>query len=122
MSKVKYLIASAIIILMIVFANKVQASTGNVNTETLNLRKEASTSADILKLLSQGDEVEIVSESNGWYKVKYKDTEGFVSKEYITVNNQEEIDNSEPSQSGQITTSTNEVGTTMTIETDENAK
>lgn len=118
MSKVKYLIASAIIILMIVFANKVQASTGNVNTETLNLRKEASTSADILKLLSQGNEVEIVSESNGWYKVKFKDTEGFVSKEYITVNNQEEITNSEPSQSGQTITSTNEVGTTMTIESE----
>ena len=67
MNKVKYLIASAIVMLMIVFANKVQASTGKVDTETLNLRKEASTSADILKLLSQDEEVEIISESDGWY-------------------------------------------------------
>ena len=35
MNKVKYLIASAIVILMIVFANKVQASTGKVDTETI---------------------------------------------------------------------------------------
>lgn len=119
MNKVKYLIASAIVILMIVFANKVQASTGKVDTETLNLRKEASTSADILKLLSQNDEVEIISESNGWYKVKYKDIEGYVSKDYIKVKDEEP--------KTETTTNTNPisnndtVGTTMTIDVEKTA-
>ena len=119
MNKVKYLIASAIVILMIVFASKVQASTGKVDTETLNLRKEASTSADILKLLSQNDEVEIISESNGWYKVKYKDIEGYVSKDYIKVKDEEP--------KTETTTNTNPisnndtVGTTMTIDVEKTA-
>lgn len=119
MNKVKYLIASAIVILMIVFANKVQASTGKVDTETLNLRKEASTSADILKLLSQDEEVEIISESNGWYKVKYKDIEGYVSKDYIKVKDEEP--------KTETTTNTNPisnndtVGTTMTIDVEKTA-
>lgn len=119
MNKVKYLIASAIVMLMIVFANKVQASTGKVDTETLNLRKEASTSADILKLLSQDDEVEIISESDGWYKVKYKDIEGYVSKDYIKVKDEET--------KTEITTNENPVsnndpvGTTMTIDVEKTA-
>ncbi len=119
MNKVKYLIASAIIILMVVFANKAQASTGKVDTETLNLRKEASTSADILKLLSQNDEVEIISESDGWYKVKYENIEGYVSKDYIKVK-----DNEEPkTETATNTNSTNNdtVGTTMTIDVEKAA-
>lgn len=119
MNKVKYLIASAIIILMIVFANKSQASTGKVDTETLNLRKEASTSADILKLLSQNDEVEIISESDGWYKVKYENIEGYVSKDYIKVK-----DDGEPkTETATNTNSTNNdtVGTTMTIDVEKTA-
>lgn len=114
MNKVKYLIASAIVILMIVFANKVQASTGKVDTETLNLRKEASTSADILKLLSQNDEVEIISESNGWYKVKYKDIEGYVSKDYIKVRTEES--KTETATNKNSIDNTGTVGTTMTID------
>lgn len=119
MNKVKYLIASAIIILMIVFANKSQASTGKVDTETLNLRKEASTSADILKLLSQNDEVEIISESDGWYKVKYENIEGYVSKDYIKVKDDEEPKT-------ETTTNTNStdndtVGATITIDVEKTA-
>lgn len=119
MNKLKYLIASAIVILMIVFANKVQASTGKVDTETLNLRKEASTSADILKLLSQNEEVEIISESNGWYKVKYKNIEGYVSKDYIKLSNEES--NTETTTNKNSIDNSNTVGTTMTIDIEKTA-
>ena len=119
MNKLKYLIASAIVILMIVFVNKVQASTGKVDTETLNLRKEASTSADILKLLSQNEEVEIISESNGWYKVKYKNIEGYVSKDYIKLSNEES--NTETTTNKNSIDNSNTVGTTMTIDIEKTA-
>ena len=79
------------------------ASTGVVTTDTLRLRKEASTDATILELLSMDDEVEILEESNGWYKVKANVNSvvytGYVSADYIKVieetENQEEENNTE---------------------------
>lgn len=78
-------IAICIGLLMIAFTNKAQASTGKVSTETLNLRSEASTNSSIVELLNFGDEIEIISEEGNWYKVKHKDKEGYVSKDYVTV-------------------------------------
>lgn len=49
------------------------ASTGKVTTDTLRLRKEASTDSSIIALLSENDKVEILGEENGWYKVKSGD-------------------------------------------------
>ena len=72
-------------ILMMAFTNKAQASTGKVSTETLNLRSEASTNSSIVELLNFGEEIEIISEEGNWYKVKHKDKEGYVSKDYVTV-------------------------------------
>ncbi|MEG2867478.1 MAG: SH3 domain-containing protein, partial [Terrisporobacter sp.] len=58
---------------------------GKVNTSTLNVRSKASASGTKLGSLSKGTIVEIVKiESNGWYKIKYKNGYGYVSKEYIT--------------------------------------
>ena len=60
------------------------ATTGIVKTDNLRLREGNSTSSEIVTLLSIGDKVEIISKTdNGWYKVKYKEYEGYVSSEYI---------------------------------------
>lgn len=83
-------------IVLIIFASSitiaVTKSKGKVTTETLRLRKEASIESTVLELLSKDDEVEIVSEEGDWYKVNYKTYTGYVSKEYISKN-----DNSEES-------------------------
>lgn len=81
----KYIIASAII-LMLVFTNKSEAATATVTTETLNLRKETSTSSEIVELLNSGEEVTVISEEGNWYKVKHGDKEGYVSKDYVKLN------------------------------------
>lgn len=92
--KSKYIIANIItgtIILMLVFTNKAKASIGTVTTETLNLRKEPSTSSVKLELLNEGDEVKIISEEGNWYKVQYKDKEGYVSKDYVAIEDGQEV-------------------------------
>ncbi len=65
------------------------ASTGIVTTDTLRLRKDASIDASILALLSMDDEIEVLEEKNGWYRVKAtvngKEYEGYVSKDYVTI-------------------------------------
>lgn len=80
----KTTISSIIIaISMIVFTTNVQAATGKVTTETLNLRSKASTDSSVVKLLNMDDELEILSEEGNWYKVKVGDNEGYVSKDYV---------------------------------------
>lgn len=70
---------------MIVFTTKVQAATGKVTTETLNLRSKASTDSSVVKLLNMDDELEVISEEGNWYKVKVGENEGYVSKDYVKV-------------------------------------
>lgn len=86
----KYIIIYTII-LMALLSSKVQASTGIVSTETLNMRSEPSTSSSVVKLLNAGEEIEIISEDNGWYKVKHGEKEGYVSKEYVKVDEDSKI-------------------------------
>lgn len=61
------------------------ASTGMVTTDTLRVRKEASTDSSTIALLSVNDEVEILEEEYGWYKVKFGDKVGYVAAQYINV-------------------------------------
>lgn len=61
------------------------ASTGVVTTDTLKLRKEASTESTVIALLSVNDKVEIIGEEYGWYKVKTGGYTGYVASQYISV-------------------------------------
>lgn len=75
-----------IIISLFLFVNTtVFATTGIVVTSDLRLRKEESTSSEVLDLLDENDKVEIISENGDWYKVKANGKVGYVSKEYIKV-------------------------------------
>lgn len=101
----KYMIASIIIISVLVFTNKVYATTATVNTETLNLRKEASTDSNVVELLSQDDKLEVISQEGDWCQVKHGDNTGYVKKEYIKIN--EDSNNSNLTEGVAVTTTTN---------------
>ena len=59
---------------------------GTVNTDTLRLRKEASTESGVRTLLSAGNKVTVIDESiEGWLKVQYKSYTGYVSADYVSV-------------------------------------
>ena len=58
---------------------------GKVNQETIRMRKEASTDSNILTLISLNEEVEILSEENEWYKIKYKTYTGYIIKDMLDV-------------------------------------
>lgn len=68
------------------------ALNGTVTTggSTLRLRSEASTESTILKQLANSTVVEVLSSlDGGWYQVSYEGTTGYVSAEYLTVNDDE---------------------------------
>lgn len=63
-------------------------SRGNVSVTTLNLRKSASTSSTKLGTLNKGARVQIVQKkSNGWYKIRYKNSYAYISSKYVKLSN-----------------------------------
>ncbi len=66
------------------------ANTGKITTETARLREQPQTDAKVLELASLGDEVEIIEEVDGWYKVKYKNITGYVRTDLIEVDSKKE--------------------------------
>ena len=63
--------------------NPTPGKTKVVTATSLNVRSGPSTSNSIIGSLKQNDKVEVISESNGWSKVKYSGKEGYVSSTYL---------------------------------------
>ena len=65
-------------------ANDVGNLIVTIETETLCVRKEPHTDADVLGLMAQDDELVIIEEVNDeWISVEYDDQVGYVSAEYV---------------------------------------
>ena len=82
MKKVKeFAIMILMITIMSIFSIKVEATTGRINSETVNIRKEPNTDSTIIDQLDKDCKVEILEQENGWYKIKVdeKNITGYVS-------------------------------------------
>lgn len=112
----KYAVSSIIMLLIIVLANKVQAATATVTADTLNLRSQASTDSSIVKLLNKGEKLEIISDDGDWIKVNSNGAEGYVSKEYVEINEdaQKESTNKEQQNTSETTETENSTETNTT--------
>jgi len=54
-------------------------------SDALNVRAEPSGNAEKLGVLYNGDEVEILEEVNGWYRIHFEGGEGYVSSRYVRI-------------------------------------
>lgn len=90
-------IGTMTLLISLIFSTTCMATTAIVNTDTLKLRKEASTDSTVLELLNQGEKLEIIEETGDWYKVKVNKMTGFVHKDYIKINEDinEDVSNNE---------------------------
>lgn len=68
--------------------------TGTVNSGSLKLRSRKSQDSIVMAELSRGDKLEILDETDQWYKVKYGDFTGYVMKEYVKVSGSSSPDSS----------------------------
>lgn len=84
-SMVMVIIIGITLSLFLCFNTTVFATTGTVTTNDLRLRKDKSTSSEILELLDENTEVEVISEDGDWCKIKSENKVGYVSKQYIKV-------------------------------------
>jgi len=53
--------------------------------EPINLRSSASWSGPVITVIQTGETVELLDNSNDWYKVSYQSKEGYVNKNYVTI-------------------------------------
>ena len=68
------------------------AVTGTVNSgdTTLRVRSEANTSGEVLTKLDNGTQVEVLSTvDSGWYQITFEDITGYVSGDFLTVDEAE---------------------------------
>lgn len=55
-----------------------------VKVDSLNVRSGPSTDYSRLGALKKADEVKITGKTDGWYRIKYKSSEGFVNASYLS--------------------------------------
>ena len=60
----------------------------NVNSN-LAIRKDANLDSEIIGLLLNGDEVSITGINGDWYEIKYKESKGYVNKDYIEISEED---------------------------------
>lgn len=103
MKKFLNTVAILLIYIGIIFINtKVYATTAKVTQETVRLRKEASTSSSVVELVSQNEEVTVLSKEGEWYKVEYKKDGttylGYIREDMLKVEENQTADNVEQNQ------------------------
>ena len=89
---------ATIIIALIVLSSIVKAAEVEITGDIINLRQEASTDSTIIIQIAKGEKCEFIEEEGNWYRVKYGDYTGYVSKDYaemVTNSSSEESSNTE---------------------------
>lgn len=64
-------------------AKSVGRRVADVKTESLNVRSDSSTDAELLGQVPEGEELSVVEEKDGWVKVSIEEGEGWVSSEFV---------------------------------------
>ena len=64
-------------------AKEVGTRIATVNTQTLYVRKEATTESSIISMVPQADELLVLDETEGWVKVDVEEGTGWISTDYV---------------------------------------
>ena len=72
--------------------NQNSVNTGTITADRLNIRSGYGTNYSVIGTLTNGSKVEIVESQNGWYKIKYNGGYGYVSGDYVKVDEQSKPD------------------------------
>ncbi len=84
MKKKKISTIVIIFILLIIVALNSIAATGTATVDSLRVREKPSASSEIVEMLSVGQKVEILGTEGDWYKIKFNNVIGYVSKTYLS--------------------------------------
>ena len=71
------------------------ANTAKVAVESANIRENMTTDSSILVKVAQNEELEVLETLEDWCKVQYKDVTGYIKKDLITINQENEASEEE---------------------------
>lgn len=86
----------------------------------LNLRAEPSVNSAVLNQLYTGDEAEILKEQSGWLQINYNGTTGWISTDYVSVNENVSNENSSSVETSESNTQQQEPASNENVEIDPN--
>lgn len=66
--------------------DSVEREYGQVTSSDVNLRVEPNTECDIITKLALDTRLEVLAYDNGWYRVLYEDSVGYIRGDYLFVN------------------------------------
>lgn len=104
-----------IIIALLIFSGIVKATEVEITGDIINLRQEASTDSTIIIQIAKGEKCELLEEEGNWYRIKYGDYTGYVSKDYAEIvadSSSEESNNTESNNTTQEENSNTEESNT----------
>lgn len=104
-----------IIIALLIFSGIVKATEVEITGDIINLRQEASTDSTIIIQIAKGEKCELIEEEGNWYRIKYGDYTGYVSKDYAEIvadSSSEESNNTESNNTTQEENSNTEESNT----------
>ena len=109
--------------ILLILGTTVYAETGKINLKEVKLRKNPDNSSTILDIIYEGDEVEILEQKDGWYKIKAVTSlgkvTGYVSKEVVDI--QGEISQENPQKTEEVESNNTDETVATDLET-ENAE
>ena len=94
-------------------AEKTVMKTLFVNATTVNVRKEANTSSEIVTSLPLNTAVDVIAEADGWSQVKVSGKEGYISSSLLSTTKQEVTSRSTTTSRKNTTTTAKETTTTQ---------
>jgi N-acetylmuramoyl-L-alanine amidase len=62
-----------------------KTTTGTVTGDTLNVRKEPSTTSSVMGKLTKGMSVKVYSKQNSWYEIRFSNQKAWVSSEFFSI-------------------------------------
>ena len=96
LTRILITVALSAMILSALFINasaiEMKTGIGIVEGNGLRLRAKPDTNAEILANAAYGDTVVVIREVNGWYLVDYNLQIGYMSADYITVKDRENVE------------------------------
>ena len=78
------LIGSLTIATLIAISASSNAATVKVTGEVVNVRKEATTSSNIVTSVNKNMGVKVIAKEGDWYKVETSDGNGYIKAEYLS--------------------------------------
>ena len=98
---------------LVLVGTKAYATTGKAINDTTRIRKKANTTSKVVAVMTKGEKIEILSEEDGWYKVKYKESDntitGYVRNDLLNVEDEKKQEETKKDEKEETQTEEKEV-------------